>query len=154
MLILVGVLLPRVSLLQPHPPCSGCTTKQYMSVFVMSDHAHILFPSPQEQPLIHVISVFRRLGYRQGGQLEDWDVLWSHEYPFLSLPAAMWAGLEPRQKVNHFPGSGCFTFKPQLATMTFDFIPIAFQLPKHVNQLSNEVSQHRLCSLCPLCIHW
>ena len=95
--------------------------------------------SLQEQPLIHVINVFRRVGYTQGGQLDNWDVLWSHEYPFLSLPSSLWAGLKPQQKVNHFPGSGCFTFKPRLATMEFEFIPKAFQLPKQTQDLLKEV---------------
>ena len=104
--------------------------------------AYLLSPSEQEQPLIHVMSVFRRLGYVQGGQRDSWDVLWSFQYPFRSLPTSLWAELKPHQRVNHFPGSGCFTFKPQLATMNFEFIPRAFQLPKQAEEFVTEVTAH------------
>lgn len=89
-----------------------------------------------------MISVFHRLGYVQGGQQDSWDVLWAHQYPYRTLPNSFWAGLKPHQRVNHFPGSGCFTYKPQLATMEFDFIPKAFQLPKQVDKFIAEVEAH------------
>ena len=113
-----------------------------MSAFHYPFFVVILFPSEQEQPLSHVISVFRRLGYVQGGQRDSWDVLWSYEYPYRSLPTSFWAGLKPHQRVNHFPGSGCFAFKPQLATMNFEFIPKAFQLPKQAEEFVTEATAH------------
>ena len=87
----------------------------------------------------HVITVFDRLGYTMVGPGEHWDVMWSHEYPFTAFPHEMWKNLKPQQKVNHFPGSGCYTFKPRLATLNFSFIPKAFRLPQHAHLLRAEV---------------
>ena len=87
----------------------------------------------------HVITVFDRLGYTMVGPGEHWDVMWSHEYPFTAFPREMWKNLKPQQKVNHFPGSGCYTFKPRLATLNFSFIPKAFRLPQHAHLLRAEV---------------
>ena len=52
--------------------------------------------------LKHVIETFEKLGYtRVNGSEEDWDVLWSHEYPFGSV---LLHELEPHQKVSqHLP---------------------------------------------------
>ena len=51
--------------------------------------------------LDHVIEVFDRLGYQitYNGSDGDWDVLWSHEYPFMKnfLPH-----LKPYQRVSLF----------------------------------------------------
>ncbi len=92
--------------------------------------------------MYHVISVFNRLGYTQGGQQDNWDVLWAYQYPYRSLPTSFWVGLKPHQRVNHFPGSGCFTFKPHLATKNFEFIPKAFQLPKQADEFMTEATAH------------
>jgi len=97
----------------------------------------------QDRPLGHVITVFNRLGYTMVGPGEDWDVMWSHEYPFNALPQEMWSNLKPQQKVNHFPGSGCFTYKSQLATLNFPFIPKAFRVPQHADKLKAEVGGGR-----------
>jgi len=94
-----------------------------------------------DRPLGHVITVFNRLGYTMVGPGEDWDVMWSHEYPFNALPQEMWSNLKPQQKVNHFPGSGCFTYKSQLATLHFPFIPKAFRVPQHADKLKAEVGR-------------
>ena len=93
----------------------------------------------QDHPLSHVITVFNRIGYTLGGPADNWNVLWSHEYPFKSLPPKTWSLLKPHQKINHFPGTGCFTFKPQLAALNFSFVPKAFQLPKQADSLKEEV---------------
>ena len=87
-----------------------------------------------------MITVFDRVGYTLGGPADDWSVLWSHEYPFKSLPPDALKKLKPHQKINHFPGSGCFTYKPQLATLDFPFIPKAFQLPQQAEKFKKEVS--------------
>ena len=92
----------------------------------------------------HVMTVFQRLGFSvTGGPSDDWSVLWSHEYPFKSLPPGMVEGLRPHQRINHFPGSGCFTFKPQLAKLDYPFVPKAFQLPADAQQLREEVGPCR-----------
>lgn len=85
-----------------------------------------------------MITVFNRIGYVEGGP-DNWDVLWSHTYPFKSLSSSLGARLQPRQRINHFPGSGCFTSKPQLATLPFPYIPKAFKLPQQADKLREEV---------------
>lgn len=43
------------------------------------------------------METFERLGYvRVNGSEEDWDVLWSHDYPFGGL---LMHDLEPHQRV-------------------------------------------------------
>ena len=49
--------------------------------------------------LKHVFAVFDRLGYVVGDGKSDWDVLWSHEYPFESL-ARQISSMRPHQKVG------------------------------------------------------
>ena len=98
----------------------------------------LYFSLLQERPLNHVITTFSRMGYVEGGP-DDWDVMWSHHYPFKSL-SSLGAHLHPHQRMNHFPGSGCFTSKPQLATMPLPYIPPAFKLPQQAEQLRAQVS--------------
>ena len=86
-----------------------------------------------------MITVFSRIGYTMGGPPDGWDVLWSHQYPFQSLPKETWKNLKPHQRVNHFPGTGCFTSKPRLATLEYPFIPLAFQLPRQAGEFKEEV---------------
>lgn len=76
------------------------------------------------------------------GAPDDWDVLWSHHYPFISLSPTLGANLLPHQRINHFPGSGCFTSKPQLATLPYPYIPKAFKLPLEADKLRAEVRTH------------
>uniref|UniRef100_T1L481 Tubulin--tyrosine ligase-like protein 9 n=1 Tax=Tetranychus urticae TaxID=32264 RepID=T1L481_TETUR len=78
--------------------------------------------------LRHVIESLDRIGYqRVDGFNQEWDVLWSHDYPF---GKEFFTSLRPHQKVNHFPGSGYITNKVSLATTSMDHIPKAFHLPK------------------------
>ncbi|CAG2122440.1 unnamed protein product, partial [Medioppia subpectinata] len=83
--------------------------------------------------LDHVIEVFDKLGYQiiYNGSDAEWDVLWSHEYPFVRnfLPQ-----LRPYQRVNKFPGSGFITNKVNLATSQLKHIPQAFSLPTEKEQ--------------------
>lgn len=46
-----------------------------------------------------MFAVFDRIGYALGNGESDWDVLWSHEYPFESLAKKM-SVLKPHQKVS------------------------------------------------------
>jgi len=46
-----------------------------------------------------VFAVFDRIGYAEGDGESDWDVLWSHEYPFEIFSKKI-SNLKPHQKVN------------------------------------------------------
>ena len=48
----------------------------------------------------HIHAVFDRLGYAHGGPDSDWDVLWSHDYPFIKLKDNI-SSLKPHQKVAY-----------------------------------------------------
>ena len=84
--------------------------------------------------LTHVTNVFHRLGYDLAEDREDWDVLWSHNYPFRELKQTM-VKLKPHQKVNHFPGSGFITNKVSLAVSGLPHIPRAFRMPSEKAEL-------------------
>lgn len=87
------------------------------------------------------MTVFSRAGYDLGGGPgDDWDVLWSHKYPFKTLPPSLGADLRPHQRINHFPGTGCFVSKPSLASLPFPYIPQAFRLPQQAQQLRDVVT--------------
>lgn len=77
----------------------------------------------------HVANIFDQLGYqRVNGSHEDWDILWSHNYPFTE--SIITRDLLPHQRVNHFPGSGYITNKVSLATTPgLKYVPRAFELP-------------------------
>nr|AGH30335.1 Eri-1-2 [Nilaparvata lugens] len=81
--------------------------------------------------LKHVFNVFHNFGYKRQelNASEDWDVLWSHDYPFRKLNTAM-QNLKHHQKVNHFPGTGYITNKMDLATSNIKFVPRAFKMPQ------------------------
>ncbi|CAG2118952.1 unnamed protein product, partial [Medioppia subpectinata] len=91
--------------------------------------------------LDHVIEVFDKLGYQiiYNGSDAEWDVLWSHEYPFVRnfLPQ-----LRPYQRVNKFPGSGFITNKVNLATSQLKHIPQAFSLPTEKEQFLQHAKEH------------
>ncbi|XP_064599987.1 probable tubulin polyglutamylase ttll-15 [Liolophura sinensis] len=93
--------------------------------------------------LQHVYNVFERLGYviRRGRSASDWDVLWSHDYPFTKLASRL-NNLRAHQKVNHFPGSGFITMKASLAVSQIDFIPTAFKMPSDKNKLLTYIKKH------------
>ncbi|KAL5009069.1 hypothetical protein ScPMuIL_014650 [Solemya velum] len=91
--------------------------------------------------LKHVFAVFERIGYVFGEADSDWDVMWSHDYPFVKL-AAYVSNLKPHQKVNHFPGSGYITSKVSLATSPFSFMPLAFKLPSDKDMFLNHSKHH------------
>lgn len=84
--------------------------------------------------LDHVKAVFERLGFRLKSGEDDWDVLWAHDYPFVTMDKVM-SMLKPHQKVNHFPGSGFITNKGSLASLKLDNFPKAFRIPSDRNEL-------------------
>ncbi|KAI8514932.1 Tubulin-tyrosine ligase [Branchiostoma belcheri] len=86
--------------------------------------------------LDHVFAVFKRTGYKRGGSESDWDVIWSHEYPFTDpvlIPHLR--AMKPHQKINHWPGGGYVTNKMSLATSDIHFVPQAFRLPDEKDEL-------------------
>lgn len=89
--------------------------------------------------LDHVIDIFDRIGYRRvnGSAGEEWDVLWSHDYPF---GHHLQEALKIHQRVNHFPGCGFITNKVSLATSNLLHVPKAFHIPKHVDEFMAYVS--------------
>lgn len=90
--------------------------------------------------LQHVIDVFKRVGYQvvNGSAGQEWDVLWSHDYPFGHLITHT---LQPHQRINHFPGCGFITNKVSLATSDLLHVPKAFHIPKQTQQFIEYVSQ-------------
>ncbi|XP_063611162.1 probable tubulin polyglutamylase ttll-15 isoform X1 [Penaeus indicus] len=91
--------------------------------------------------LMHVTNVFHRLGYELSEDGDDWDVLWSHNYPFRELKEKM-TKLKPHQRVNHFPGSGFITNKVNLATSGLPYIPRAFRMPDEKEDLLKHAKLH------------
>ncbi|XP_061172452.1 probable tubulin polyglutamylase ttll-15 [Saccostrea echinata] len=91
--------------------------------------------------LKHVFAVFERIGYVVGDGESDWDVLWSHEYPFEQLAKKI-SDLKPHQKVNHFPGSGYITNKVSLAVSNNPYIPRAFKIPKEKDKFYQYAEEH------------
>ncbi|XP_055607236.1 probable tubulin polyglutamylase ttll-15 [Uranotaenia lowii] len=91
--------------------------------------------NPSGGHLVHVHAVLERLGLTQVGNdsgVNDWDLLWAHDYPFGKLNLNH---LKPHQLVNHFPGSGYITNKVDLSTTKIKYIPRAFKLPSEAEQL-------------------
>ncbi|CAH0550539.1 unnamed protein product [Brassicogethes aeneus] len=84
--------------------------------------------------LTEVFTVLDRLGYKNSPNTSDWDLLWSHDYPFRRLYQEL-KDLKPHQKVNHFPGCGYITNKVDLATSGLKYIPPAFKLPNDKDKL-------------------
>ncbi|XP_039283068.1 probable tubulin polyglutamylase ttll-15 [Nilaparvata lugens] len=93
--------------------------------------------------LKHVFNVFHNFGYKRQelNASEDWDVLWSHDYPFRKLNTAM-RNLKHHQKVNHFPGTGYITNKMDLATSNIKFVPRAFKMPQQKADLLAYAAKH------------
>ncbi|CAG7689968.1 unnamed protein product [Allacma fusca] len=84
--------------------------------------------------LKHVFKVFNTFGYNRGYIDADWDILWSHDYPFTTLKTTL-ENLLPHQMVNHIPGTGYITNKMNLARINLPYIPQAFLLPKEMDML-------------------
>ena len=91
--------------------------------------------------LRHVVEMFERVGYQlvNGSVDADWNVLWSHDYPFGS-GGRFFRELKDHQRVNHFPGSGFITNKVGLATTNLLHIPKSFNLPRQKKEFLEFVS--------------
>ncbi|XP_071802858.1 probable tubulin polyglutamylase ttll-15 [Asterias amurensis] len=92
--------------------------------------------------LDHIMRVFERIGYSRGGPDSEWDVLWTHDYPFTELSMAI-ERMEKHQKLNHFPGMGFITQKVQLATSNVEFVPRAYKMPQEKDQFLAEASENK-----------
>ncbi|CAB3981470.1 tubulin polyglutamylase TTLL6-like isoform X1 [Paramuricea clavata] len=93
--------------------------------------------------LNHLIDVLDRVGYTYTTNGDgDWDLLWSHNYPFTDLAITQLQKLKSYQKVNHFPGSGFITNKASLVSTHIPAIPLAFQIPKDKNAFLEEAKTH------------
>lgn len=79
--------------------------------------------------LKHVYAVLQRLGFQEGNNESDWDLLWAHDYPFRVLSASL-RKLQQHQRINHFPGCGYITNKVDLSTSRGRYIPAAFKMPE------------------------
>ncbi|KAK4326664.1 hypothetical protein Pmani_002823 [Petrolisthes manimaculis] len=91
--------------------------------------------------LTHVTNVFTRLGYDLVDEKDDWDVLWSHNYPFRELKTTL-TQLKSHQRVNHFPGSGFITNKVNLAISGLPYIPRAFRMPAEKSDLMDHAKNN------------
>lgn len=92
--------------------------------------------------LNNLFTVLDRLGYeRNDNNDNNWDLLWAHDYPFRTLYDDL-NNLRPYQRVNHFPGCGYITNKVDLATSGLKYIPPAFKLPTHKNELINFINDN------------
>lgn len=88
--------------------------------------------------------VFDRLGHSMvnGSTGDDWEVMWSIEYPFELFSSEM-KSLKPHQRVNHIPGINFITFKSFMATHNKQkFIPPAFEFPHMIEHFKNHVKKN------------
>lgn len=94
--------------------------------------------------LRHVVEIFERVGYQlvNGSVDPNWNVLWSHDYPF-GGGGKFFRELQDHQRVNHFPGSGFVTNKVGLATTNLLHIPKSFNLPRQKKEFLEFVSGPR-----------
>ncbi|XP_055373908.1 probable tubulin polyglutamylase ttll-15 isoform X2 [Condylostylus longicornis] len=97
--------------------------------------------SRNEDHLIHVLSVLKRLGLRRVPLQENWDLLWSHDFPFRNLSKKL-KNLESHQKVNHFPGCGFITNKVDLSVTNLPFQPKSYRLPKDKSKFIEYSKKH------------
>ncbi len=74
----------------------------------------------------------------------DWDIMWSHDYPFKKIKHVIKA-MKPGQRVNKLPGSGYVTNKVNLATSALKMdgvIPPAFRIPNDTEKLLKYAKDH------------
>lgn len=90
--------------------------------------------------------VFDRLGYVPANG-DDWDVLWSIEFPFLNTSRAfdpVLKQLKQYQRINHFPGSNYITAKSFMTTRNRDIKHIlpGFIFPEMINEFKAYVEKN------------
>lgn len=73
----------------------------------------------------HKLSFSGSITPNKAQDLDQYNLIWTHDYPFQSIKK-----LEPRQRINHFPGTGFITNKVTLSTTPrVPHILKAFRLP-------------------------
>lgn len=97
-------------------------------------------------PLRTMNRVFDRLGYQHvnASHGDDWDVLWSFQYPFdlghQELYAPLFSKpLKPHQRINHFVGMGGVTNKSFMTTINRD---LPFILPGFHQNMEQEFNEY------------
>lgn len=76
----------------------------------------------------------------QETHLEDWDLLWTLEYPFEDDEIFH---LDANQRINHWPGCGWLTSKVDLTdTVDSIYIPKAFRLPERKDEFLIYAKNH------------
>lgn len=71
-------------------------------------------------------------------ELSQFNLIWTHDYPFTSIKK-----LDPRQRINHFPGTGFITNKMALSTTPrVPHILKAFRMPAEKNKFLAYVKEN------------
>ncbi|KAI4490348.1 hypothetical protein M0802_010725 [Mischocyttarus mexicanus] len=84
--------------------------------------------------LKHVFTVLNNIGFKRTYDETNWNLLWSHQYPFTKLDSIL-RNLKPHQLINHFPGCGYITNKKHLSTSKGGQLPKAFKIPEDKDKL-------------------
>lgn len=110
----------------------------------LPDPKYAFFTTRKEGSTIsNPLADLESMGYRRTDvESMDWDLLWSHEYPFVKL-SNIFANLKPHQKINHWPGNVALASKLELSTSNdFPFIPKSFKVPKNLENFVNYASSN------------
>lgn len=103
-LLIVSVSMGILSIFRQNEPCE--VSKPLLSFWLInSSHTN------PEDGLRVVKKVLNHVGHGVvNGSLEDWDVMWSIDFPFESFPEKL-LGLKRRTLINHFPAITFLTNK-------------------------------------------
>lgn len=94
-------------------------------------------------------TVFDRFGFDfvNGSNDDNWDVLWSSEYPFSTENPSVNSRvkvLKPHQRVNHFPGMNYVTLKSFMTSRNRDVKAIlpGFMLPTQAQKFKTYITEN------------
>lgn len=114
-------------------------------VYIFTNHT-IVIPNPkyafysrrEENAKFNPLEDLESLGYlRTDVDKLDWDILWTHEYPFNTLKDIL-ENMKANQKVNHWPGNAAIVNKVDLSTSNdFSFIPKSFKIPRDLKDFES-----------------
>lgn len=111
-----------------HVALAGFDSKKRKSVWIYGEDLESGY-------LEHVYDIFGRLGFSNMSYSNQFDVLWSHTFPFFDKNLVPYIEkMKANQFINHIPGSAYYTSKVTLATSNFTGIPKAFKLPEKQNE--------------------
>lgn len=108
------------------------------SDFKVEARKYAFYSSREDSKWFNTTATLESLGYKRTDvETMDWDLLWSHEYPFVKLSANL-KDLKPHHKVNHWPGIYTIASKLELSTSNdFDFVPKSFKMPKDFEEFQD-----------------